>query len=248
VEYNFVSARDISQRKRMEQDLHRAKAILEAQNSELEAAGRRLMEVNRQLQEARDALFVQAFTDPLTGCLNRGAVLARLREELSRAKRDRSGLALGMLDIDHFKDINDTFGHPVGDRVLCEVVQRVQAALRPYDVFGRFGGEEFLIVVTDMGRDEARYIFERIREGIADAPVVVNGRRIPVTVSLGGVVRTTESSDSLIRKADAALYVAKAEGRNRVEMAARLRSSGRKGMSVRAAKAGPVRSRMPHGT
>lgn len=219
MEYNFVFARDISHRKRMEQDLHRAKAILEAQNRELEETGRRLMEINRQLQEARDALFIQAHTDQLTGCLNRGAVLDRLREELSRARRERAGLALAILDIDHFKDINDTHGHLAGDQVLREVVRRAQAALRPYDVFGRFGGEEFLIVIADVRRSAARAIFERLREAVAAGPVSLAGKSVPVTVSIGWVLRRTESAETLIRKADAALYAAKAGGRNRVEMA-----------------------------
>jgi diguanylate cyclase (GGDEF)-like protein/PAS domain S-box-containing protein len=219
VEYNFVFARDISQRKRMEQDLHRAKAILEAQNRELEETSRRLMDINLQLQEARDALFIQAHTDLLTGCLNRGAVLDRLREELSRVRRERAGLALAILDIDHFKDINDTYGHLAGDDVLREVVRRAQAALRPYDVFGRFGGEEFLVVIGDVRRSDARMIFERLRQAVAAEPIFLAGKSVPVTVSIGWVLRRTESSETLIRKADAALYAAKAAGRNRVVMA-----------------------------
>lgn len=136
-----------------------------------------------------------------------------------RADRDKSVLAAGMLDIDHFKDINDTFGHPIGDRVLCEVVSRSLGALRPYDVFGRFGGEEFLLVVSGIEAGLAREGFERVRRAIEVEPIVVEGEKIRVTASVGGVVRETEASDALIRLADAALYAAKAHGRNRVEMA-----------------------------
>ncbi len=218
-EFNFGFARDITRRKRAEQELSKAKAALQSQNRELEEAGRRLMEANRELVRTRDALAVQARTDPLTGCLNRGAVLARLDEEVARADRERSSVAVAMLDIDHFKDVNDTFGHPAGDRVLCEVVARSLGALRPYDVFGRIGGEEFLLVVLGVQRDGAQEIAERVRHAIEAEPVLVDGTLIPVTASMGAAVRDAESSDALIRLADGALYEAKAHGRNRVEMA-----------------------------
>ena len=219
-EFNFVYARDISLRKRTEQELNKAKAALESQNRELEEAGRRLVEANLELVKTRDDLAIQARTDPLTGCLNRGAVLARLDEELVRADREDRSLSVGMLDIDHFKDVNDAFGHPAGDRVLCAVAERSLDALRPYDVFGRFGGEEFLLVVVGVEGSQARAIFERVRLAIEAVPVVVDGKEIRVTASVGAVVRQGESFDALIRLADTALYAAKAHGRNRVEMAA----------------------------
>jgi diguanylate cyclase (GGDEF)-like protein len=192
--------------------------MLQSQNGELAEAARRLEEANRELLDARDALAVQARTDPLTGCLNRGAALLRLEEELVRADREATTLAVGMLDIDHFKEINDTYGHPAGDLVLREVVARSQSALRPYDIFGRFGGEEFLIVIVGADEDQARGTLERVRRAVEAGPVVVDGASISVTVSVGGAGREGECSDALIRLADQALYAAKATGRNRVEM------------------------------
>jgi diguanylate cyclase (GGDEF)-like protein/PAS domain S-box-containing protein len=218
-EYDFIYARDISRRKKAEQELNRTRVALETRNRELEEAGRRIEKANEELRAARDALAVQARTDPLTGCLNRGAILARLEEELARSDRDGTPLAVGMLDIDHFKDINDTFGHPVGDAVLREVVARSLGALRPYDVFGRFGGEEFLMVITSTDNDKASQIFERVRAAIESTPVKIDGHGIHVTASIGGVAREAQPAEGVVRLADAALYTAKAHGRNRVEMA-----------------------------
>ncbi len=217
-EYDFVYARDISERKKAEQDLQRTRVDLQSRNRELEETSRRLQKANEDLRATRDALAVQARTDALTGCLNRGAVLARLEEELARSDRDGDPLAVGMLDIDHFKNINDTYGHPAGDAVLCEVVARALGALRPYDVFGRFGGEEFLLVVTSADADEAAHIFERVRTAIEASPVTVDGQSICVTASIGGVARRAQPADGVMRLADEALYAAKAQGRNRVEM------------------------------
>jgi diguanylate cyclase (GGDEF)-like protein/PAS domain S-box-containing protein len=218
-EYDFVYARDISQRKKAEQELHRTRLALQSRNRELEEASRRVEKANEELRAARDALAVQARTDALTGCLNRGAVIARLEEELARSDRDGTPLAVGMLDIDHFKGINDTYGHPMGDAVLQGVVARSLGALRPYDVFGRFGGEEFLMIITDAACDEATGIFERVRTAIESTPMSIEGHDIHVTASIGGVARQAQPAEGVVRLADAALYSAKAHGRNRVEMA-----------------------------
>jgi diguanylate cyclase (GGDEF)-like protein/PAS domain S-box-containing protein len=216
-EYDFVYARDITRRKKAEQELHKTRVALQTRNRELEEAGHRIEKANEELRAARDALAVQARTDALTGCLNRGAILAE--EELARSDRDGTPLAVGMLDIDHFKDINDTYGHPVGDAVLREVVARSLGALRPYDAFGRFGGEEFLMVITSTDSDRASQIFERVRTAIESTPVTVDGHGIHVTASIGGVARQAQPADGVVRLADEALYAAKAHGRNRVEMA-----------------------------
>jgi diguanylate cyclase (GGDEF)-like protein/PAS domain S-box-containing protein len=226
VELDFIFARDISRRKKAEQELNRTRVALEGRNRELEEANRRVEEANAELRAARDALAVQARTDALTGCLNRGAVLARLEEESVRSDREATPLAVGMLDIDHFKSINDTYGHPVGDAVLREVVARSLAALRSYDVFGRFGGEEFLMIVTSANSRTAAWIFERVRAAIASSPVVVDGQPIRVTVSIGGTARRAQTAEETIRLADAALYTAKERGRNRVEMATNRRPVG----------------------
>lgn len=218
-EYNFAYCRDITERKQAEQQLRQAKAELEGRNRELEDISRRLRNANKQLVEIQDALVLQARTDALTGSLNRGAVLARLDDEIARASRTGSSLAVGIIDVDHFKVINDTYGHPVGDRVLCEVVVRSLGALRPYDVFGRFGGEEFLIIVLDVKAQQAREIFDRVRRAIGNSPIMVDETGISVTVSIGGVVQMGESAETLIHMADKALYAAKDGGRNLVVMA-----------------------------
>ena len=203
-EYNFVFARDIGRRKKAEQDLHKAKTALEVQN--------------RELREARDALALLARTDSLTGCLNRRAVLSRLDEEIQRADRGGSPLVVGMIDVDHFKEINDTYGHMAGDQVLREVVARCLDALRPYDVFGRLGGDEFLVVISAAGEEEARSAFGRIHAAATDKPIAMNAEQISMKVSIGGVLRSAESATALIGLADQALYEAKALGRNRLVM------------------------------
>ena len=178
--------------------------------------GRRMVELNAKLIEAQRAFEILARTDSLTGVLNRGAIVKELEREAERAARDGDPLGLGMLDIDHFKLVNDTYGHAVGDVVLCEVVRRALAVMRPYDTFGRFGGEEFLVLVPGSGDEELGDVLERIRG--AD-PIAVGGHAIAVTVSLGGAMRGCESADDLIACADDALYTAKEQGRDRVVLA-----------------------------
>ena len=186
-------------------------------------AGKRILDLQQELISARDALRVQATHDPLTGLWNHAAIFDILRRELERAQRQRTSLGIVMADLDHFKQINDTYGHPAGDAVLREATRRMQSAVRTYDSIGRYGGEEFLIVVP--GADEARALqqAERLRASISKAPVEVDpSRTIPLTISLG-VTATAEPEvsnlDSLLRAADLALYEAKRKGRNRVEMA-----------------------------
>jgi two-component system cell cycle response regulator len=182
--------------------------------------GRRLVELNDELLEAQHALEILARTDALTGVLNRGAIVEELEMEAERASREGRPLGLGMLDIDHFKLVNDTYGHAAGDEVLREVVQRVLGVMRPYDTFGRFGGEEFLVLVPGSGERELVAVLERIRSAIGSSPIVVDGHELVVTVSLGGATRSRESADGLIARADDALYTAKEHGRDRVVLAA----------------------------
>jgi diguanylate cyclase (GGDEF)-like protein/PAS domain S-box-containing protein len=226
-EYNFVYGRDITERKLAEEELQRAKKSLESSNRELKAAMRsakraaeRLQETNEKLLEIQNALALQARTDPLTATLNRGAVLERLAEALAFSDRSGSGLGVGMIDVDFFKKINDTYGHPAGDEVLREMVRRVQSTLRPYDVLGRFGGEEFLVILPQADGDQTRQVLERIRGVVASHPVLIQGKPVPVTVSIGGLVRKDESLETLIREVDVFLYRAKERGRNRLEMVA----------------------------
>jgi diguanylate cyclase (GGDEF)-like protein len=194
--------------------------------SELKArlsAGRRIIDLQDQLIAAREALRVQATHDPLTGVWNRAAILEILARELARARRQGAPLGVIMADLDHFKRVNDTRGHLAGDAVLREAAQRLSGALRPYDAIGRYGGEEFLIVLP--GCDEARTfaLAERLREGLGARPVAFAGEPIPVTISLGTTAYDAASmaeAAALLGTADAALYRAKDAGRNRVERAA----------------------------
>ena len=182
--------------------------------------GLRLVGLTDDLLEAQASMRVQARTDPLTGVLNRGAVMGELEGLRRRAAEGGHGLGVGMLDIDHFKRVNDTYGHAAGDEVLREVVRRALAALRPCDVLGRFGGEEFLIVVPDAWDPQLAGALDDVRRAVAAEPVRVDGDSlITVTASLGGALYGAESLDQLIARADAALYAAKEGGRDRVELA-----------------------------
>ncbi len=151
--------------------------------------------------------------------MNRGAIMGRLHEEVERSKREGSTLAVGVLDIDHFKLVNDTHGHAAGDQVLREVVRRLTVAFRPYDGLGRVGGEEFLVLIPGASPDCARAVFERLRQAVCAASIDHLGREVAVTVSLGGTTtRGDEPEDQVLIRADDALYRAKNLGRNRVEM------------------------------
>jgi len=181
------------------------------------AVGRRLVEINERLLEAQEALEVLARTDALTGLLNRRAIIGELETEMARGHREGGRLSVGMLDIDHFKDVNDTYGHAAGDAVLREVVTRMASVLRPYDRLGRFGGEEFLVILPQSDEAALGIVLERMRADVAAGPIVIGDVGVAVTVSLGGAVHEGETTDGLIARADAALYAAKHAGRNRVE-------------------------------
>jgi two-component system cell cycle response regulator len=183
--------------------------------------GRRFVELHDQLLASQRALEHQARTDSLTQIMNRGAIMARLNEELARTKREGSTLALGILDIDHFKYVNDTYGHAAGDQVLREVVRRLTVAFRPYDGLGRIGGEEFLVLIPGAVLEDARAVLERARRVVCATPVDHADRQMEVTISLGGTTtRGDEPEDQVLVRADDALYRAKELGRNRVEMTA----------------------------
>jgi diguanylate cyclase (GGDEF)-like protein len=183
--------------------------------------GQRMLELQANLMEARDALEHQATFDALTEILNRRAVLERLSQEISRAKREQGYFSVGMCDIDHFKTINDTHGHLAGDEALVSFARCMQAGLRDYDIFGRYGGEEFLVIAPgSMGHDRES-LYERLRARVADNTIVTPAGPLTMTVSIGVAPGTGFSTvDGLIADSDAALYRAKAEGRNRVAYAA----------------------------
>jgi two-component system cell cycle response regulator len=182
----------------------------------LKACNRILTLQDSQIQ-AQEQLLFQATHDLLTGVWNRGAILETLRRELDRATRSQTTTGLMMLDIDHFKAINDTYGHLVGDGVLKQVTQRIVHAVRGYDSVGRYGGEEFLIVLPGCGRDQIDQGAERVRSAVDGGPLLVDGVTITVTASIGAAVATgaTVSDLEILAAADAALYRAKRSGRNR---------------------------------
>jgi len=154
--------------------------------------------------------------------LNRGVILDLLSRELSRTRREDGCTTVLMGDVDHFKSINDTRGHPVGDEVLREIARRMLASVRSYDFVGRYGGEEFLVVLNNCDASRSLVRAEKIRRAIASVPVQTIQGPIPVTMSLG-VLSSRDWGlrpvEELLREVDAALYKAKAAGRNCVQFA-----------------------------
>ena len=174
----------------------------------------------KQLEEARKALKVQATRDALTGSLNRGALMEALNRERIRAGRENKTITVGMLDLDHFKEINDVHGHLAGDVVLKQTVAIIKNAIRPYDVLGRYGGEEFLVVFSGTSQEDSQSIFERVRQKIEDACFLETDHSVRVTASIGvATAFAALSCDDLLHAADKALYRAKQNGRNCVELA-----------------------------
>jgi len=160
----------------------------------------------------------RAETDSLTGICNRRRLLELAHREFGAAKRYGHPCAVLMLDIDHFKQVNDRHGHAVGDAILVELARRCEDALREVDLFGRMGGEEFVMVMPHCGRQQAVAAAERLRRTVAERPFAGPASALGVTVSIGvaEVAPETASLDTLLQAADQALYEAKAEGRNRV--------------------------------
>ncbi len=174
------------------------------------------------VQEAQDKLHVLATIDALTGAYNRRTILARAREEISRIDRRRQqqndySLSFIMLDIDHFKKVNDTYGHLAGDQVLRDMSLRIKETLRDYDQFGRYGGEEFLLILPDETFEGAVVAAERVRQAVRTQPFMYNDTPLPVTVSLGIATCLSGEEDLgiVLQRADEGLYKAKAEGRDR---------------------------------
>ncbi len=183
-------------------------------------AGRRILDLQEELLRAREALRQQATHDDLTGLLNRVTVLEQLQNEAERCAREGKPLALLMADLDRFKQVNDTHGHLAGDAVLREASQRMQAVLGRYDVSGRYGGEEFLIILPGCDCRTARAHAERLRAAICADSFAATADPLHVTCSIGVSCRvkpTATQVDALIREADLALYMAKDHGRDRVE-------------------------------
>jgi diguanylate cyclase (GGDEF)-like protein len=169
------------------------------------------------IDEAEANLVRLASTDELTGLWNRRQTVDLLHAEVERARREDGSLSVTMIDVDHFKNVNDELGHAAGDAALREVAARIAAELRPYDTVGRFGGEEFLVVTPGVDLADAVALAERIRASVAAAPLSFEGRAVAVTLSAGvGPVRPEEARalDRGLARADRALYRAKSQGRD----------------------------------
>jgi len=187
-------------------------------------AAKRMLDLESQLLAAQEALRDEALHDSLTGLWNRPAILEILQKELSRSARQNVCVGLILADIDHFKSINDNFGHKTGDTVLQRVAQIMHSNLRSYDSIGRYGGEEFLIVMPGCDPHDAAGRAEAIRAHVSNTRIMLQRRTISLSVSMG-VTASREyeapDTDTLIQAADMAMYEAKRAGRNRVETAVR---------------------------
>ncbi len=182
-------------------------------------SGERVLKLQATLLEATSLLQHQATHDSLTGLWNRGMAYEHLSQELKRAVRTGEPVSVLLADLDRFKHINDDHGHAGGDRVLQEASARMRSALRDHDGIGRYGGEEFVVILPQTTRDMARVIAERLRVSVQEHHVAFGSDSIAVTISIGLSCSTdvAGSADALIAAADAALYRAKDSGRNRVE-------------------------------
>jgi two-component system cell cycle response regulator len=182
--------------------------------------GKRILDLQEELVSARESMRHAATHDSLTGLMNRGEILAMLGRELERARRERSPVGVILGDIDHFKKVNDTLGHLFGDEALREVGRRLREELRVYDGVGRYGGEEFLMVLPNCDLPNAMQRANELREIIASAPVSCCDEEKLITMSMGVAISSGEEKsdlEALLNQADAGLYAAKENGRNRVE-------------------------------
>ena len=189
--------------------------VLPIENSSLKArirAGERILGLTTALNDMTE----RAMHDPLTGVLNRLSILDLLDRELIRSKRTGSNLSIGLIDIDHFKKINDTYGHLTGDLVLKTFTKQIEGCLRGSDLMGRYGGEEFLVIAPDSTGTSCQGLYERLREGVESLRVETDREPMKITISIG-VAGSKEYPDArqLLEAADKALYRAKSGGRNR---------------------------------
>jgi diguanylate cyclase (GGDEF)-like protein len=185
--------------------------------------GCRILSLEEKLVRAREEMRFKATHDALTSLWNRASILSKARSELHRSAREARPFSLLLCDIDHFKRVNDSHGHLVGDVVLEEVARRLISSVRDYDAVGRYGGEEFLIVFGNCDEDSLRARAEDIRTAIASMPIQTGNVELSVSISIGAMMHCCSESDipleSILARADAALYSAKAGGRNRAAFA-----------------------------
>jgi diguanylate cyclase (GGDEF)-like protein len=182
-------------------------------------AGKRIIDLQMDLLQAREELRERANKDLLTMLPNRPAISAALEQEISRCHRDHRTVGIILLDIDHFKKINDTYGHFAGDAVLRETAARLRVNMRQYDQVGRYGGEEFLVVLPNCDLEQAKNQAERMRHKLQTTAMLVDGVELFVSASFGVTVSVASERDPnlFVRVADEALYRAKASGRNCVQ-------------------------------
>ena len=181
----------------------------------VEAAGRTKV-LQQELVEQSQRLEALIFEDPLTGLANRRFILTQLSGQVSAARRHGRPLSIAIVDIDHFKAVNDAYGHAAGDVVLAAVTQTLRHNLRAEDQLGRLGGEEFLAILPDAGESAAITTGEKLRAAVAGERVLYGGQELSVTISVGAAAWDGEAADELLRRADEALYEAKRSGRDRV--------------------------------
>lgn len=184
--------------------------------------GQRILLLEDRLVEARETMRYKATHDHLTALLNRGSILDLLSRELTRTRREDGCTVIMLGDLDHFKGVNDSYGHVVGDEVLREVARRLLVSVRSYDFVGRYGGEEFLIVLNNCNSSQAVARAEEVRNGISNHPVETSRGALPITMSLGVLASRNWNLrlvEEILSQADVALYRAKSDGRNCVRLA-----------------------------
>jgi diguanylate cyclase len=193
---------------------------LRLREDELQAAQRKVAAAERDIETMKSELEqVKAMLhqDPLTGTLNRRGIDDAFRQEASRCDRHGSRLCVALIDLDDFKQLNDRYGHPAGDRALVHVCELIRNTMRPTDRIGRLGGEEFVLLLADAGADDTTAVMERIRRSLAERPLREGAIAIGITLSCGVAERAArEPLEPLIARADAALYQAKRAGKDRV--------------------------------
>lgn len=198
----------------------RLSSLVLDQNRNLKEAYEKIRRLNEELEKANKDLELIASYDGLSGLLNRRSLFHKIGVEVERSMRIGVPLTGLMIDIDHFKGINDNYGHPCGDMVLKEITGRLSKGLRKYDYAGRYGGEEFFVLLSNSNEHQAMGISERFRRDIADTRFQWNQDSFHVTVSVGVArYRIGESQETWIERADRAMYQAKQNGRNRVVQA-----------------------------
>jgi diguanylate cyclase (GGDEF)-like protein len=194
---------------------------------ELENLNETLFLLNETLEEKNQELYKAVITDSLTGVYNRGYLMEFLSKEFSRCKRHGLILSCAMMDIDYFKAINDTHGHLVGDLVLQNLTKQVNSIIRHEDIYGRYGGEEFLLILPNSSEENARIAAEKIRFTIENTPFTCEGVTLDVRISIGvadNTIGKPKIADQLVNQADKALYEAKRRGRNQTVSFSQLKS------------------------